>query len=142
MTDLDRTLTQLEKQDWGPPAYGSHLVTTCHQLRHKPLKEFTAEDLRIMIGQNFSLEFLVPMTIERLEADPLEEGDLYPGDLLRNVLSLESLYWKEHPDFRRRCAALVQRVPALMDERAESEVVRKAFQEGLQKFQGALDLKK
>src|SRR6476620_11148465 len=73
--DRNRTLTELEGRDWGAPAYSSHLVTTCHRLRHKPLLDFTAEDLRIMIGQNISLELLVPLAIERLELDPLAEGD-------------------------------------------------------------------
>ena len=32
MSDLHRTLTDLEGKDWGPPTYDSHLVTECHRL--------------------------------------------------------------------------------------------------------------
>ena len=83
-SDFDRrkTLTELEGEDWGPPTFDSHLVTTIHQLRHKPLEQFTVADLQIFIGQNMSLEFLLPIAIEHLQDDPLVEGDYYRGDLL------------------------------------------------------------
>ena len=76
-SDIDRrkTLTELEGKDWGPPNFDSHLVTTIHQVRHKPLEDFTVEDLRITIGQNIALQWLLPMAIERLRDDPFVEGD-------------------------------------------------------------------
>src|SRR5438132_1243460 len=80
------TLQELEGQDWGEAHYPSYLVRTCHALRRKPLRDFTVEDLRIMIGQNFSLEYLIPLAIEHLQRDPFAAGDFYPGDLLGCVL--------------------------------------------------------
>jgi hypothetical protein len=47
-------------QDRGEATFPYFLVRTCHALRQKPLREFTVEDLRIILGQNFSLEYLVP----------------------------------------------------------------------------------
>jgi len=91
--DLNNTLEQLEKHDWGEPGYDSNLVKTCHQLRKKPLKDFTTEDLRIMIGQNIGLEFLIPLAIEQLKENILAEGVCYEGDLLNNVLTSEKEYW-------------------------------------------------
>ncbi|MBK8520183.1 MAG: contact-dependent growth inhibition system immunity protein [Ferruginibacter sp.] len=91
--DLNNTLEQLDKQDWGEPEYDSYLVKTCHQLRKKTLKDFTIEDLRIMIGQNINLEFLIPLAIEKLKEDILAEGNYYEGDLLNNVLNSEKQYW-------------------------------------------------
>jgi hypothetical protein len=49
------TLEQLEGDGWGEPSYPSHLVTECHRLRRIQLREFTVENLRIMIGQNIGL---------------------------------------------------------------------------------------
>ena len=62
-TDFDRrkSLQQLEKQDWVDPGFDSQLVRTCHRLWRIPLAEFTAGDLRIMIGQGIGLPFLVPL---------------------------------------------------------------------------------
>lgn len=83
---LDRTLDQIEGTTWGPPTYGSHLVRTCHRLRTVPLRDFTVEDLRIMIGQKISLVALLPLALDVLEANPLSSGDFYPGDLLSSVV--------------------------------------------------------
>jgi hypothetical protein len=65
--DRNRSLQELEGVDWGDPTDQSSLVTTCHRLRRRPLIQFTEEDLRIMIGQNISLPYLIPLAVERLE---------------------------------------------------------------------------
>jgi hypothetical protein len=93
-----KTLEALEKSYWGEPTYDSHLVTTCHALRKKPLKDFTTEDLRIMIGQDIGLKYLVPLALETLEQNILADGDLYDGDLLQAVLSSDKEYWIAEPD--------------------------------------------
>lgn len=103
-----KTLQELEGQDWGDGSYfPSHLVLTTHALRRKPLRDFTIEDLRIMIGQNLSLEYLVPLAIEQLHLDPLAAGDFYEGDLLASVLKVEADFWQKHPDLRRAVVDIV-----------------------------------
>ena len=62
-----KSLESLEKNFWGEiPKDESYLVTTCHTLRKKQLKEFNTEDLRIMIGQNIGLKYLIPLALETL----------------------------------------------------------------------------
>jgi hypothetical protein len=119
--DFDRrkSLQELEQHDWGEPTFDSHLVTTVHGLRRKPLAEFTVEDLRIMIGQRFSLPFLIPIALERLDEEPLAEGDFYPGDLLHAVLMAGEAFWTDHPDSFQEVRNLVRRVKdslPLLDE--------------------------
>lgn len=80
------TLEQLEKDVWQEPEFHSYLVVNCHQLRKKRLCDFTVEDLRIMIGQEIGLKFLVPKAIEALSKNPFAGGDFYDGDLLVQVL--------------------------------------------------------
>lgn len=70
MSDLHRTLTDLEGKDWGPPTYDSHLVTECHRLRHVPLKDLGVEDLGTLIGQEIGLPYLIPVAIDLLREDP------------------------------------------------------------------------
>jgi len=54
--DRSKSLQQFDGQDWGEPTYPSHLVRECRRFRRVPLCNFTAEDLRIAIGQNVGLE--------------------------------------------------------------------------------------
>jgi CDI immunity proteins len=108
--DRSKSLQELEQQDWGEPTYHSSLVTTCHRLRRKPLNQFTVEDLRIMIGQQISLPFLVPLAVEMLESEPLVEGKYYPGDLLAMVLKVDEAFWTSHADSFQRVRRVVGRV--------------------------------
>ncbi|WP_336518008.1 contact-dependent growth inhibition system immunity protein [Pollutibacter soli] len=94
-----KTLENLEKDYWGEPGYDSNLVITCHKLRKKPLDEFSIGDLRIMIGQNIGLKFLIPIAIDELRKNILAEGDFYPGDLLQAVLHSEADFWKDNRDY-------------------------------------------
>jgi hypothetical protein len=59
----DKTLEQLDGDVWRLPEYNSALVLNCYRLRRVPLKEFTVEDLQLMIGQDLSLEYLIPIAI-------------------------------------------------------------------------------
>ncbi|MDX2170206.1 MAG: contact-dependent growth inhibition system immunity protein [Deltaproteobacteria bacterium] len=118
--DPNKTLDQLDPSAWGKPEYDSHLVTTCHRLRQQPPREFSVEDLRIMIGQGISLPWLMPLAVEALEADPLAEGDFYPGDLLAAVLRVPPDYWSSAPEWLYRTKALLDRIPELSKDLAEA----------------------
>ncbi|MEP6673234.1 MAG: contact-dependent growth inhibition system immunity protein [Chthoniobacter sp.] len=132
--DRDKSLQQLEGQDWGEPTYDSHLVIECHRLRRVPLHEFTAEDLRIMILQQIGLPFLIPLALELLRVDPFTSGDLYEGVLLETVLRAEADFWREHPQLRGDVAEIAERafslLPALdgIDRQTAQEVLTDAFE--------------
>jgi hypothetical protein len=94
----NETLTQLENDDWGEPNYPSYVVTNSHHLRNKPLREFTPEDLRFMLGQQISLPILIPMALDVLElVDPFAGGDMNQGTLLFNALKVDEKFWQEYP---------------------------------------------
>ena len=112
----EKSLENLEKDYWGEPDYESHLIKTCHQLRKKPLKDFEIEDLRIMIGQNIGLKFLVPIAIEELKENILVEGDYYEGDLLKAVLTSDVSFWTERVDLLDELDKLIQHNQELLDQ--------------------------
>lgn len=103
------TLTELENHDWGPPTYDSHLVQTIHQLRYKPIEQFTDGDLRICLGQNVGLVFLVPLALARVESEPLLEASFYPGDLLVALLQAESDFWNRQTHLARQLSVVANR---------------------------------
>jgi hypothetical protein len=51
-----------------------------------------------------------------LRSDPLAAGDLYEGDLLYNVLRIDTRFWDEHPDLAQLTQSIVQ---AIEPERLE-----------------------
>ena len=93
-----QTLTELEGEDWGEPTWQSYVVTNSHRLRKTPLRDFTAEDLRFMLGQQISLPILMPMALDVLAmVDPFTGGDMCPGTLLQNALAVDPKFWRDHP---------------------------------------------
>lgn len=107
--DAGQTLQELEGSDWGEPPYDSRVVTECHRPRRVPLEAFTIEELRLMIGQNISTEYLVSLALDLLEFNPLAEGDFYPGDLLVSVATIPPAFWREHDDLHARATELARR---------------------------------
>jgi len=95
----NKALENLEKDKWPHNNFGSHLVRRTQELRKVPLNTFTTEDLRIMIGQQFSLNYLVPLAIEVLKEDLWAEGDFLEGDLLKNVLAVKTEFWNNNKGY-------------------------------------------
>lgn len=125
--DTSKTLEQLEHDYWGTPNYSSHLVVTCHELRKKPLKLFEIEDLRIMIGQNIGLKYLIPMALDKLSQNILAEGDMYEGDLLTNVLNSDKKYWLENMDQWQRAVELFNKETERLKEYDTTDSIKKEW---------------
>jgi len=98
MKNRNKTLENLERDVWDEPDSSSHLITECHRLRKIPLSQFTAENLRIMIGQDIGLKYLVPIALEKLTEDPFVAGDFYAGDLLKAVVQVKWEFWEKNDD--------------------------------------------
>ena len=131
MSDFDRSksLQELEGKDWGEPTYDSHLVTECHRLRRVPLRQFTAENLRIMIGQQIGLPHLIPLALEFLRDEPFTAGNFYDGDLLAAVLRADSRFWVASPMLRAEAARIAQRALSLLPSLDETD--RKTAEDSL-----------
>ena len=105
-----QSLAQLDKK-YRPAKeidFPSRLVARHNALLAKLIGEYTVEDLRLMIGQNTGLEYLIPKAIEVLEKDMFVEGDFYPGDLLEKVLSADPKFWNAHPRYAQVLMTLLQ----------------------------------
>ncbi|MGW3917080.1 contact-dependent growth inhibition system immunity protein [Streptomyces sp. NPDC005070] len=59
--------------------------------------KLTVEDLRLLIGQDLGLAYLLPLALEVLRDDPMAEGDTYEGDLLSAVLTRSPTIWQQCP---------------------------------------------
>jgi hypothetical protein len=83
------------------------LVNRCYELLKLPLSKYTIEDLRLMIGQEHGLSYLIPLVIEKLNDDLFAEGDMFDGDLLVNVLKVNNAFWKQNPDLWAQVNSLI-----------------------------------
>lgn len=101
--DTSKTLAELEslKQTSYTATYTSHLAQTVAALHEKPLNLFEIEDVRMMIGQQRALEYLVPMALNILMQNPLAEGDYHAGDLLIATIKAKKEYWEAHQEYQK-----------------------------------------
>lgn len=82
-------------------------MATAHALRSRPVGTLTVEDLRLLIGQNIGLTVLLPLAVEVLHDDPLAEGHMGEGDLLRAVLARAPAVWSVHRDLASQLTHIV-----------------------------------
>jgi hypothetical protein len=110
-----KSLENLEKDEWKIFDSDSRLVRRTKELRKIPLENFTVEDLRLIIGQGFHLDYLIPLAVEKLTEDILAEGDLYKGDLLVAVTNSRQDYWDKLPDQKKELIDLIKRNKELIE---------------------------
>lgn len=94
-----KTLENLEKNEWLHFDSDSRLIRRTKELRKVPIGTFTTEDLRIMIGQQIGLDYLIPLALETLTTDLFAEGDFFEGDLLKNVLEIRTEFWNNNKNY-------------------------------------------
>ena len=106
--DEERTLGVLIGWLPDPPPYPTPLVERCNKALGTEFSDLSAEQLRLMIGQQIGLEVLLPRAFEILRENPLVCVTLYDGDLLTACLRVDAAFWIEHPDLWRDLDGLLQ----------------------------------
>ena len=82
------TLEELSGERWPEPeSDATPLVRKCAKYVKTDLSMLSNEGVRMLVGQRIYLKHLLPVALDRLASDPWLEGDLYPGDLLKNVVA-------------------------------------------------------
>ncbi|MFF8315610.1 contact-dependent growth inhibition system immunity protein [Streptomyces bobili] len=112
--NCDCSLEELERYRWpAPSADATRLVATAHALRRWPIGELTVEDMRLLIGQDVGLSYLLPLALKVLLDNPMAEGDMYEGDLLSAVLTRNPAVWTESSGLGRELRAIVSELTDL-----------------------------
>ena len=123
---MNKTLEEIENVFWDEPVSDSSIVATCHELRKKPIDQLSAEDLRLMIGQNIGLPILLPEALKLLVRQPLTSGDLYEGDLLKAVIDCD---WAKKDSGKNLNALLVRLCKNAMLQLENAEISSTAWQD-------------
>ena len=109
--DINKSIEELENDYWGDPDYNkvpnTSLVERVYTARKIPLVELKPQDLRILIGQNLSNNYTIPLALNILLKNPFIESEYYPGDLLKHVLDIELQYWIEHKEIYTYLAKII-----------------------------------
>lgn len=84
---------------WEPmkPELDTYVLRTAARAMQLPLKDLSAEEIRLLIGQKVGLQYLLPLAIEILRKNPLKQASMFPGDLLAVCKRLEPDDWNANP---------------------------------------------
>jgi hypothetical protein len=88
------SVEQLENEYWKEADFPTGLVERCFRYRKIPIGDLTPEQLRILIGQQIGLKYILPLALKILEQNLLTEAYLYEGDLLASVLDVDASFWR------------------------------------------------
>ncbi|WP_342086199.1 contact-dependent growth inhibition system immunity protein [Dyadobacter sp. OTU695] len=102
LLDLDLAITL-------SPLVSTNLINKHNQLLKKNVDDFSVEDIRFMIGQRTALEILLPRAIELLNENIIAEGDLFEGDLLLSVVSLDEIFWSRNIRWYNQISELINK---------------------------------
>lgn len=120
-TDWSKSLQELDGADWGDPKTAeTPVIGKVLALRRKPLASLTDGKIRLAIGQRVGLPFILQLAIIRLRADPLIEGDCYPGDVLAALIRLDEEDWNGRNDLRTALAELFGQAILQTNEAADA----------------------
>ncbi len=124
MIDNTKSIEQLENDFWKDNDPPTRLVEKCSQLRKIPIQNLTIEQIRLLIGQNIGLPFLIPKTIYILKSNIFAEGDLYEGDLLKSVLDIKEDFWESHLDLKSQLRKIVADKIDYIERKNENNIHR------------------
>ena len=114
---LNKSIEQLENDVWIEDGeFPSRLVERCFKYRKTPIGSLTNEQLRTLLSQKIGTKYLLPIVIEKLEENPLSEGDLYEGDLLESTSKIEEDIWISNPELFSKYKYIVENNHSLITE--------------------------
>ncbi len=95
-----KSLSELVPEELAYDAEASSpLVAQISKVSKKPVNTLTDSELRMTIGQQVGLDYLVPFAIDRLSENPFIKADNYYGDLLLSVLAIPSVFWHAQREY-------------------------------------------
>jgi|GEM_PF-984917 len=140
MNDLSKSISELGGWKWRGPIPtledSSYEEFQYYSLHSKPLKDYSLEDIYFMIGQETSLNILVPIAVEHLSLDLLVETDDYPGDLLQRIIKLPSTFWQKCPDVKHKLILLLHNFENDLERLEDDWPIRKMLRQLIIEFIG------
>jgi len=104
-----KSIENLEKDFWGQsPRDATPLVDKVHRLRTIQIEKLEPGDIRLLIGQKVGLRFLIPVALEILRDDLFIDTDFYNGDLMQNVMQVDTDFWDANKELKEQLDGLLK----------------------------------
>lgn len=114
--DEDRTLRVLLAWPASNQPAPTPLVERCKIALDTRLRDFSKEQIRLLIGQEIGLEYLIPKALAILTEEPMVGVTHYPGDLLSVCLRVKEDFWAVEPQLRQQLLAQVENLDLSGDD--------------------------
>jgi hypothetical protein len=108
------------KKDPGP--YATSLVERVSKLCDLPLKDLKWPDIRVLIGQNIGLKYLMPWAIDAVTKRPLYRAELFDGDLLVACLKVDGKHWVNNMEQWHSLKSILDDLDSAMNSVGEARV--------------------
>lgn len=107
------SLEELEKDYWSDNdlknVKSTSLVKKVYSFRKIPLKDLYHEQIRLLIGQDTGIKYLLPLALDILEKNPYTECDFSPCDLLKYVTKIDIKYWTDNKElYKKFCKIMIK----------------------------------
>lgn len=76
------------------------MVDKVHRLRTIQIEKLEAKDIRLLIGQNVGLKFLIPVALDILQDNIFVDTELFEGDLLKSVITVDNTFWNDNKELK------------------------------------------
>jgi hypothetical protein len=110
----NKSIEELECDIWKDTEYPTELIRRSYELRKVPITNLDIDDLRLLIGQQIGLKYIVPLALRALSKDILAEGNYYPGDLLKSVLEIPKTFWVSNNSLFSELCSIVKKEVSLI----------------------------
>jgi len=104
-----KSIENLEKDFWGQsPKDSTPLVDKVHRLRTIQIEKLEPKDIRLLISQNVGLNFLIPVALDLLRDDIFIATELFEGDLLKSVITVDNKFWNNNKELKDQLDGLLK----------------------------------
>lgn len=104
-----KSIENLERDFWGlSPKDSTPLVDKVYRLRTVQIEKLEQKDIRLLIGQNVGLKFLIPVALDILRDNIFVDTELFEGDLLKSVITIDNNFWNDNKELKDQLDGLLK----------------------------------
>ncbi len=110
MEQKEKSIQELENDFWPDQnEYPTGLVERCHNYRKIKLKDLQIHQIITLLIQDIGSEYLMPIVLERMDNNILEEDDYDGSSFLENIDLFSEEIFKRNPELHKETLNLIDK---------------------------------